>query len=47
MQLWSGAVLKLDGHPDHNKGPDLTPCALILKILDPSSTNCCNDYLKP
>ncbi len=27
MNLWGVAVLELDSHPDHNKGPDHAPCA--------------------
>ena len=27
MNLWGFAVLELDSHPDHNKGPDQAPCA--------------------
>ncbi len=27
MYLWGVAVLEHDSHPDHNKGPDHTPCA--------------------
>ncbi len=27
MNLWGIAVLELDSHPDHNKGPDHAPCA--------------------
>ncbi len=26
MNLWGVAVLKVDSHPDHNKGPDHAPC---------------------
>ncbi len=26
MNLWGVAVLELDSHPDHNKGPDHAPC---------------------
>ncbi len=25
MNLWGVAVLELDSHPDHNKGPDYAP----------------------
>ncbi len=27
MNLWGVAVLELDSHPDHNKGPDHAPYA--------------------
>ncbi len=27
INLWGVKVLELDSHPDHNKGPDYTPCA--------------------
>ncbi len=27
MNLWGVAVLELDSHPGHNKGPDNAPCA--------------------
>ncbi len=27
MYLWGVAVLKLDSHRDHNKGPHHAPCA--------------------
>ena len=27
MNLWGFAVLELDSHPDHNKGPDQAPSA--------------------
>ena len=27
MNLWGVAVLELNSHPDHNKGPDHAPCA--------------------
>ncbi len=25
--LWGVAIIELDSHPDHNKGPDHAPCA--------------------
>ncbi len=27
MYLWGVAVLELDSHPEHNKGPDYAPCS--------------------
>ncbi len=27
MDLWGGVVLKLDNHPEYNKGPDRAPYA--------------------
>ena len=33
MNVWGVAILKLDSHPDHNKGPDHRP-----QIIDPSDT---------
>ncbi len=27
MYLWGVALLELDSHLDHNKGPDQVPCA--------------------
>ncbi len=27
MNVWGVAVIELDNHPDHNKGPDLAPSA--------------------
>ena len=27
MNVWDVAVLELDSHPDHNKGPTRSPCA--------------------
>ncbi len=41
MNLWGIAVLGLDSHPDHNKGPGYAPCACPKTHpidIDPSHT---------